>query len=436
MVIPPFPRKFAVISIGLGLLAVAGCEKAENPAPEAGAPAAPAAPAASAAPKPATPNSFDDVTAQLDPGGNLYFYLSTAQWLGKLSEGVDTLHDLLLSASNNISFPDPAEADQAFATLKDMVQKSGLEDITGIGASSFEVSPAFYRNKLFVHHYPDKGTGLLWSLYGKAPHALAGLDLLPADTATAGFGDFDLALLINFLRQEAAQSGIPEVTQALDQYQTEFAGVTQLKLDDVLASLNGSMGMVITLDATSTISVPIGNQQQTVPAPRIALLIAVKNDLIFKQVDKSIGAQPGIIKVDEPDLQMRTMQAPPMVPGLNLRPTVAQWNGYLVIASDDQLIRDMIAVQKGGPGFKSTPEFATLSAGLSDQGNSFVVATRRFVDTMKQFQSQAYANQPGLNQAQAAVLQRVMAQYQKTGPIYAVGSQLPNGWLTISQGSR
>ena len=412
----------------LPLLALTGCNQAPSLSHQAAASPSPSQ-------KSATPNSFDDVTAQLDSGGDLYFYLSTAQWLAKLSNGVDTIHDLLLSGTQNI--PNRAEAEKTFALVKDIVQKSGLQEITGIGGSSFAISPDLHRNKLFIHHYPDKGAGLLWSLGGKAPHPLAGLDFLPLDTASAGFGDFDLAQLINFLRQEVNQSDIPEAKQALTQWQTQFAGITGLQLDDVLQSLNGSMGMVITLDATDTISIPSQAKPQTIPTPRLALLIAVKNDLIFKQIDKMAGGNPGVIKVDEPDLKMRTMPIPMSpLPGLTLRPSVAQWNGFLILASDDKLIHDMVAVQKGGSGFKSTPEFATLSAGLPQEGNSFGLCTQRFADTLRRFQGQMFANQPGATPAQTAIIERMLSEYQNAGHFFSVGSQLPNGCLSISQGSR
>lgn len=427
-------RKCAVISLGLCLL-LGGCNNAGTSTTAPEAPASSPAPAASPALKSATPNSFDDVTAQLDPGGDFYLYLSTAQWLGKLSKGIDTLHDLILSGSGAQSLPDTQKAGQGFAVLKDIIQKSGLEDITGLGASSIALAPDLFRNKIFVHHYPDKGAGILWSLYGTAPHPLSALDFLPADTALAGFGDFDLAQLVTFLRQEASQSGIPELNQAVAQWQTQFAGLTGLQLDDVLGSLNGSMGMVLTLDATTTISIPIAAQPQTIPAPRLALLIAVKNDLVFKQVDKMLAGNPAVVKVDQPGLQMRTMSIP-IMPALGLLPTVAQWNGFLIIASDDKIVRDMVAVQGGAPGIKSTAEFATLSAGLPQQGNSFGLSTQRFFDTLRQVQGQMLANQPGSSAAQAALMQRLISRYQKAGHMFAVGSLMPNGWLSVSQGSQ
>jgi len=253
-----------------------------------------------------------------------------------------------------------------------------------------------------------------------------------------GFGDIDIAGLVNFLRQEAEGCGIPEAKDAVDQGTTQFAGVTGLQLDDVLNSLSGSMGTVVTLDATSTITIPVPNAPETIPTPRIALLIGVKSDLIFKRIDAMAGGNPGVIKVDEDGLSMRTMPVPlPFVQDLNLRPTVAQWNGYLVIASDDQIIREMIAVQKGAPGYKSTPEYAALSAGMPDQGNSFTVCSQRFVEIVQKLQGLYYANQPNVTPALSAFMQKLSAsEYSGTGRMMTVGSVLPNGYLCVTQGAQ
>jgi len=417
----PSLRKYAVLVAAIALPIANACGQA-----------APATPA----PTPVTPNSFADVTAQLDPGGEFYLYLSTAQWLGKLSDSVNSLHDIVLSSGTGFTPERVAKADKAAAVARDMIQKSGLQDISGIGASSFNYTPGLYRNKIFVHHYPAEGSGLIWSLYGRSPHALDALDMLPVDTSAAGFGDFDLAHLINFLISEANQSGIPEFKQAVDQMQTQFFGVSGLKLDDVLASLSGSMGTVVTQDASDIISIPINQQVQTMPAPHLAILIAVKNDLIFDQVDKMITGNPGVIKTEEPGLRMRTMPVPFIMPTLNLRPSVAQWNGFLVIATDDAIIRKIIAAKKDGHGIKETPEYARLSAGLPQQGNSFAVMTQLFTDTLQKFQSGLTANQPGTPPAQAAQLQKLIHQYQHTGPMMSVGAVLPTGWLSVSQGSQ
>ncbi|MDP9003754.1 MAG: hypothetical protein M3N12_03075, partial [Verrucomicrobiota bacterium] len=319
---------------------------------------------------------------------------------------------------------------RVFSIVTDLVKKSGLEDVTGIGASSFALESGLHRNKVFIHHYKGKGTGFLWTAFGKAPHRLTALDLLPADTALAGFADVDLAQLIGVVRQEIEQSGVAEAKQGLEMALLQFSAAAGISLDEVLQSLGGSMGIIVTLDISKNITVPVGGEGQTIPAPRLALVWEVKDDRIFKQVEKAVAPMPGLVRVDEPNLRMRTMPLP--LPIMEVRPTAAQWGNYLIVASDDKLIRDIIAAQKDGKGLKATPEFAKQSAGLPTEGNAFQIVTQLFADTWSRFQSGMMKSQSGMTQQQVAMMQKLVS-FQNPSATYSVSGHLENGWLMVSK---
>ena len=417
--------------LGTGLLAFGGCNKkdtAQNAETKASASATPV-------PKSAEPNSFEEVAAQLDRGGSFYIYLSTEQWLTGLSNQITNLRDFVLSSTpaKQHDTGDREKTERAFNIVTNLVKESGLEEITGLGASSFALEPGLYRNKVFVHHYKDKRGGFLWSAFGKAPHRLNALDLLPADTALASFADVDLAQLVGVVRQEI-ESGIPEAKQGLDMALMQFSATAGMSFDEVLQSLGGSMGIIVTLDASRTITLPTGGQGESIPAPRIAILWQVKDDRIFKQVEKAMGQNPALVRVDEPDLRMRTMLLPPLLP-MELRPTAAQWGNYLIVASDDKLIRDIVAAQKDGKGLKSTPEFARLAAGLPEEGNGFQITTQFFADTLSRLQSGMIKNQPGMTAEQLSMMQKLF-DFQKPAATYSVSTHLENGWLLVGKGKQ
>src|SRR4051794_522955 len=133
--------------------------------PPAPGPTAPAA--APVLTKSAEPNSFDEVAAQLDRGGSFYLYLSTQSWLAGLSQQLAPLRAALAPP------PTAPKADQdKFAQTYDMAvdlfRQSGIEDLTGVGASSIATAPGTYRHKFFAHHAAGKGEGFLWTLFGRA----------------------------------------------------------------------------------------------------------------------------------------------------------------------------------------------------------------------------------------------------------------------------
>ena len=171
----------------LPLLAVTGCKKEQTPPTEPKTSTPAVAPSAER-------TSFAQVTSKLDAGGDLYLYLSTEQCLAGVSAKVGAWHGLL-DAIPNVKPEDRQNLDSVFAIVTNLIQQSGIEDVSGVGMSSIARETNFYHSKLVLHHYPGKGAGFLWNLCGQKPHALDGLNLLPASTALATFSDLDAPLL-------------------------------------------------------------------------------------------------------------------------------------------------------------------------------------------------------------------------------------------------
>ena len=206
-----------------------------------------------------------------------------------------------------------------------------------------------------------------------------------------------------------------------------------MTLDEFLVSLGQEIDLVLTLDPVKKITVPLGKGGGTmsIPLPRLALLIEVKDDKLFDKADQTLGGLPSIIKTDEPGLKMRTMPYPAM-PGYELRASLARWDKYLVIATDDHLIRDMMAAQKGGPGFKASPLYAKLSPGLPTEGNGFTVQTRAFTQLVIDYQRQAMASQKGATPAQLEWFQKLMLA-QGAQDQFSVSGHVENGWLRVGK---
>jgi hypothetical protein len=408
-----------------GLLFFGVCGRSQGPIPP------PVAPGVTVGAAPAESTSFGPVTAQLDAGGSFYLYLSAAQWLAHLSGEIAEWRDLAIQADPKKSPADIQKMSRSFDLGAALVKKSGIEAITGVGASSLEIEPGIYRNTLFVHHFNGQENGFLGTLFGTAPHALTGLDFLPGDTAAASFGDCDVVGVLTAVRATLEQSGLPEVKEQLANGLTQFASITGMSFDDFLQSLGGSSGLILTLDPHKPVELP-GDQKQTIPFPRLAVLIEVKDDRIFDRIGQTLAMFPAILKTGETGLRMFTMEYP-VTPQFSVRATVARWDKYLILASDDQLVRDISAAQKSGQGFKTSPAFAKLSAGLPAEGNSFSVMTQTFVDAIKQFQSAAIKGQPGAAPGQAKFMQKLFS-YQATGPTYGVSQHIADGWLFVNKG--
>jgi hypothetical protein len=388
----------------------------------------------------ASKTSFTEVTSQLDPGGNFYLYLGTAQWLERLSGKVEGWRGTFTSMPN-LTADDTANINKVFDVVTRVISDSGVEDISGFGLSSIEIEPGLYRNKALLHHYPGTGTGFLWKLGGGAPHPLTGLDFCPANTALAIFSDADLPLLWSTVTNEAAQSGFPQASAFLQRLPDQFEQNTQVKWDAFMNSIGGEFGFVLTLSETNTVAIPLPSGVVQLSEPGILLVVKVNDDTIFNRIDlelkKNQAMSQQVINVDNANLKMRTMPVPiPM--SINLRPSVASSGGYLFIASSDSLVQDALAVKSGDqPGLKSTAEFKRLSQGIPDTGNQFSYVSAKFGQAVIEIQKQTIAAAAARNAGGPQMdWMNSLMNPNRAAFSYSVGMNTPDGCLTIANANQ
>ncbi len=379
-------------------------------------------------------NSFNEVTAKLDKGGDFYMYLSTEQWLKGVSENIGRLRNVFMGLPN-VKSEDREKIEKVFDVVEGGVKESGIEKISGVGMSSIAQEKGFYHSKFILHHYKGDKGGFLWSLFGKEPHTLEGLDLLPANTAMAGFSELDVPQLWTLLSNGVANLNIPEANQALDQFPKKFAAGTGMTLEQLLGSLDGEYGIVLTLDEAKQIPVPLGTNALKVPEPGLMIIAKVKNDTLFNQIDTTMKGNSSVIRVDKPDLKMRTMPLPLPLP-IQLRPTVAQSGQYLFVATTDALIQEALAVKSGQkPGWKKSEEYQKLSKGLPTKGNSFFFIGRKLGSTIADVQKAAVSMRSGMNSPQTEALQNMFA---GQNPMYSfsIAANTDEGWEVSANGNQ
>jgi hypothetical protein len=377
--------------------------------------------------------SYAEVTSQLDPGGNFYLYLGTAQWLDHLSTKFEGWRGLALSLPD-LKAEDKANVEKGFDVAKRIIRDSGVEEITGLGLSSVEIEPGLYRNKALLHHYPGHDQGFLWKLGGQKPHPLTGLDLLPTTTTLALFADLDLPLLWQVIQDETAKSGFPDATNFLNQVPAEFEKNTKVNWDQFLHSLGGEFGLVMTLNPSNNVPIPVPPTAISIPEPGLMLVVRVNDDTIFNRIAEELKSNPQVISQETNGLRLRIMPMPiPFLP--YLQPAAASSGGYLLIASSDALVKEALAVKAGEkPGLKSTAEFKRLAQNLPTEGNQFAFVGERFSQTMQQIQAQSM-NNAGSPEV-SAWFKSLMDQMHSSAACFSVGVNAPNGCLTIGNGSQ
>ncbi|MBI4664535.1 MAG: hypothetical protein HY735_37560 [Verrucomicrobia bacterium] len=418
-----------------------GCAKQEEPpaeAPPPPPPAEPAAPSTAQIPVSAEKNSFKEVTSHLDPGGSFYLYWGTEKILNELSAKVLGLQNLI-ETIGEIPASDRAVVQRAFGIAARLIKNSGVEAISGLGTSSIAREPGFYQSKFMVHHYRGQNSGFIWSLFGMNAHPLSGMDLLPATTALASFSDFDLGQLWSAVTNEIAQAGFAAAQSWVQSFPAEFQQATKIELNQLLGSLGGEYGLILTLDDSKQVPIPMGTQALQVPEPGLLLALKVKDDTIFDRIDQLLTENPQtgklVVKSDKEGLRMRTLPVPLPLP-VALRPSLARAGDYLLIATTDALIEEALAVKRGEKkGWKHSEEFKRLSQGTPNEGNQFLFLSQRFGQMSAKLQQQALRMNPQVKPGQMESLQKLFG----GGDIaytYVVGANTEEGWLAVGNGNQ
>ena len=320
--------------------------------------------------------AFDRVTQHLDPGGSFYFYWSVEEILGHLSAALTTARDRALRSSLS-----PNEKEQ-FIDKSDLViqliRSSGIEGLSAFGGSSKQIENNLYLTKAFA--YAPQPSGFVWQTFTKAPHRFAALDFLPANTEAFGLYDINLLALWQALLKDLATSRIQEVVIALNEFARQIHSNTGMTVDELLGSLGDEAGFVITLNQDVKVTIPLPNGMVEIPEPAGAIFWTVQDDRLFDRLDEMFATNPTTQKEDRPDLRIRVI--PGAAPVEYIRPTLAKMKNYLIIASNDKLVRNFAESLAGNaPTISTVAEFKELAKDVGDSGNMAQYISKRFQQT-------------------------------------------------------
>jgi len=320
--------------------------------------------------------AFDRVTQHLDPGGSFYFYWSLEKIVGHLAAALTTARDRVLPPSLS-----PNERER-FIDRSDLViqliRSSGIEGLLAFGGSSKQVEKNLYLTKAFA--YAPQPSGFLWQTFTKAPHRFAALDFLPANTEAFGLYDINLLALWQALLKDLAASRIQNVVIALNEFARQVHSNTGMTVDELLSSLGDEAGFVITLNQDAKVTIPLPNGAAEIPEPAGAIFWTVQDDRLFDRLDELFTTNPATQKEDRPDLRIRVI--PGAAPVDYVRPTLARIKNYLIIASNDKLVRGFADSLAGNaPTISTVPEFKELAKDVGDSGNMAQYISKRFQQT-------------------------------------------------------
>jgi hypothetical protein len=300
-------------------------------------------------------------------------------------------------------------------------EQSGLQDISGLGASSFALESGLNRNMLVLHHYAEKKDGLIWKLMGTTAHEQEVLKLLPANTAFAAHADADVVAGFNWLRDFITNTAPPEVVA---EFAKALAQANQtVNFENLLKSTGGELGFFITLDSQKRVAIPLPDAPAGVkidfPEPALAVVLKVKDDQLLQLITaqlKNPELAEMVKETKEGDVTLYTMTTPPLPVEIDVSPTLMMAGDYLILTSNVQLAKDILAVHSGkNKGLAGTAEFKRLADDMDLKGNQlhFMSATisREYGAIMKTLMNAAEAEAPQRGPTEQQMLEMMKKLY-------------------------
>lgn len=334
-------------------------------------------------------NSFYEVTSKLNTGGNLYLYFSTERVIKLIENFLSTTRQIVETQMSKSQVKNE-DGLTIFDFVLKLFKRSGIMDISGVGISSISMDENLNHSRFVIHHYPDKGNGLIWNIMEKKPHELSGLKILPANTVLAGFADFNFKKLWQWIKKEAEESELPQLKKTIASIEPELKK-QGIELNKLLDSFGSRIGFLISMAKEKSISLPMGPNPINIPEPAIAIVFSGNDSYLFDLLKDKLKL-PLLSGRDN----LNALQIPaPKLP-LPIKPVIVKTETRLIIASNINIVESMLDAKKGGNGLISTKEYKKLSAYLPKRGNSFRYLSSRFFNLILALQKKAIKESPGL----------------------------------------
>jgi hypothetical protein len=242
-------------------------------------------------------------------------------------------------------------------------------------------------------------------------------------------------MLWSRVEDDLQEAGVPELRDAIQQWPAEFEKNTGMAWADLLGSLGGEAGLVLTLDDAHRISFPIDKQSLEIPAPGLMLVLKVNNDLLFDRLSQELKRSEQAKFTDADGVKMYVLPLPIPLP-MELQITLARAGEYLFIATAPTLVNDALAVRAGKmPGIKQTADFVAMQKFAPATGNSFSYMDRRFSKTIVDVQKQAFASNEKMQRGQLELFEKLFWSRPATFG-FSVSSHQPTGWQVVTVGNQ
>jgi len=275
------------------------------------------------------------VTSKLDPGGHFYMYWNPDELRDRM---VPLAMEFGKAIKQSPVARETPEADMMMKMFGKFYEQSGLGEVGGLGMSSIQEKGKMVQTKSYAQR-SGPSEGLIWKVWSEDEDRLSGLRQLPATTAYAIYGEYQLDEMWKWIE------GVSENTmfeQLLIEMKRE-AENDDVDIDKILKSLDGDWGYALTLDPKNMVNIPGLPPDLKVPAPGGIAIANVNNPVLFQLIVEKMqesGVEAKIESVEAGQLFV----VPSPIPDLpfEFAPTLHYSKNQILFATNPTLMKEML----------------------------------------------------------------------------------------------
>ena len=321
---------------------------------------------------------YAETMKELDQGGDFLAYLNTD---GVCRNLMDFAREMV--ASMAAKQPEAAMANEKLAKLDAFLAKNGLYRMRALGMSSAPRADGRFDFKTFLNCAPGSRQTPLWQLGGGEPRMLQSMAFLPRDTALFGAGNVDLKLLWQMIRNGLTEIGGSNMTAQVDAMLAMTKMTAGVDVEKTILALGDEMFFAIQLSKERSIMLPMGTNNVPLPEPALLIGLALR-DGVLAEIMQSKTNLPFVVKVIGGD-KCYSMPVPVPLP-VRIEPALVQHKGFLLLASNPDVLEQAVKARDTQLGLAATPEFKQAFAGFPQLINGMYYDDGRFIVAMQKVQ--------------------------------------------------
>ncbi len=312
--------------------------------------------------------------------------------------------------------------DETVKKIGDLLEKSGVQDLEGMGASVKPAEDGLSSSRMFWMVGEDGRKKSVWKgLFGEASDAGDMLRYLPKKTELCWMLNADSTAIWSFTQeamlQFAADGDRDQLASIIEQLAERDMSPAMLA-----DSLTGRAVLSVQLDSDTKMPLPLGREMAQIPMPSFLAVFEVRNDRFQIELVRMLTTKWGFTETkQELDGETVVSYQPTRPMPVPLIISFRRVDNRLILGSNLGVVERALAAAEAGDGLAARGPFQSVVGDKVQHTHGLFYVGKGMANLLNETRSQVMDQQQGMSNSPAAMLALLEAFPEQ-----------PTGWIATS----